>query len=217
MGHRSLGVSIRGQVTALVADYVNGPAGQHGHGESPRRRSTPNRRLAAVLAESGMSRKGFARAVCAVAGEMGYSAVRYDHVSVTRWLAGTVPRRDTAHAITVVLGRAVGRTVTLADIGLSPAAPRQADDRSACGPASWSAEVHQVRQRLNWLAEEIASLSRHLAIIGPQGIEEASRIPRNLLDLDLGYASDLRMLAQDFMIVTQIPQADRGAPHSWRW
>ena len=88
---------------------------------------------------------------------------------MTRWLGGTVPRRDTAHVMTVVLGRALGRTVTLADIGLAPATPSPAgaEERAGSIPPSWPQEFHQVRQRLNWLAEEIASLSRPLAAIGP--------------------------------------------------
>jgi hypothetical protein len=126
----------------------------------------PNRRLAAVLAGSGLSRGRFARAVCAAAAELGYGTVRYDHASVARWLGGTVPRRDTAQAITVVLGRAVGRTVTLPGIGLCPASPGTAGEPTAGIPPSWPAEVCQVRRRLDWLAEEIASLSRHLAVIG---------------------------------------------------
>lgn len=131
------------------------------------RAAVPNRRLAAVLAETGMARGAFARAVCQVAAELGYGPVRYDHASVARWLGGTVPRRDTAHAMTVVLGRVLGRPVTLADIGLAPAAPAAAEERAVTIPASWPQEVHQVRQRLAWLAEEIASLSRHLAVTGP--------------------------------------------------
>jgi hypothetical protein len=132
--------------------------------------AVPNRRLAAMLAETGMARKAFARSVCQVTADLGYGLVRYDHVSVTRWLGGTVPRRDTAHAMTVVLSRATGRTVTLADIGLAPGAPPQpgSGEHAAAIPASWPAEVRQVRQRLAWLAEEIASLSRHLAAIAPQ-------------------------------------------------
>jgi hypothetical protein len=132
-----------------------------------RARPGPNRRLAAVLAEAGLSRGRFARAVCAAAAELGYGTVRYDHASVSRWLGGRMPRRDTAQAITVVLGRTAGRVVTLADIGLSPARPGPAGEPAAGVPPSWPAEVCQVRRRLDWLAEEIASLSRHLAVIGP--------------------------------------------------
>jgi len=69
--------------------------------------------------------------------------------------------------MTVVLSRALGRTVTLADLGLAPAAPLGPEERAVSIPASWPQEFHQVRQRLDWLAEEIASLSRHLAAIGP--------------------------------------------------
>jgi len=84
------------------------------------RTAVPNRRLAAVLAETGMARRAFARAVCQVAAELGYGPVRYDHASVARWLGGTVPRRDIAQAMRVVLGRATGRPVTLAVIGATP-------------------------------------------------------------------------------------------------
>jgi len=55
------------------------------------RAAVPNRRLTAVLAESGLARNAFARAVRQVAAELGHGPVSYDHVSVTRWLAGTVP------------------------------------------------------------------------------------------------------------------------------
>jgi hypothetical protein len=138
-----------------------------GHGEG-RARPVPNRRLAGVLAEAGLSCGRFVGAVCAAAAELGYGMVRYDHASVARWLGGTVPRWDTAQAITAVLGRALGRVVTLADIGLSPASSGPAGEPTAGVPPSWPAEVCQVRRRLDWLAEEIASLSRHLAVLGPQ-------------------------------------------------
>lgn len=132
----------------------------------------PNQRLAAMLAESGMSRTRFARAVRQVCAEQG-TTVRYEHPSVSRWLSGVTPRRDTAHAMTIVFGRVLRRTVTLADIGLEPAAPapapEPADAQVTAAPASWPQEFHEVRARLNWLADEIAALSRSLAVTGPRG------------------------------------------------
>ncbi len=128
----------------------------------------PNRRLARLMAEAQLSRKAMARAVRRVSAELG-TPVATDHVAVGRWLNGTTPRRDTAHAITVVLGRALGRAVTLADIGLEPTtAPVRPDEAIVAAPQNWPAEIHELRHRLDWLAEEIASLSRTLAMVGGQ-------------------------------------------------
>jgi hypothetical protein len=84
--------------------------------------TTPNSALAAVVAESGMSRKRLARLVretCTMQGTPSSA----DHIAVSRWLAGMTPRPDTARALSAVLSAELGRTVTLADIGLVRAVP----------------------------------------------------------------------------------------------
>jgi tetratricopeptide (TPR) repeat protein len=78
----------------------------------------PNERFAAVLKESGLTHKAFARQVqAAIDAHNDIGSV--DHTAVTRWVGGTVPRPSTARHMTTVLSRRLGRTITLEDIGLT--------------------------------------------------------------------------------------------------
>ena len=52
---------------------------------------TPNRQLAALIAEAGFSHAGLARRVDQLGLEHGLD-LRYDKTSVTRWLRGQRPR-----------------------------------------------------------------------------------------------------------------------------
>lgn len=136
---------------------------------APAARRPDNRRLAHLMGEAFRSRKSFARAVHHVAAELG-TPIACDHVAVSRWLHGTTPRPATAHAITVTLGRALGRPVTLADIGLEPTPtdrPASAEQRATTMTQDWPADYHALRRHLDWLAEEIASVSRMLVTLGP--------------------------------------------------
>jgi tetratricopeptide (TPR) repeat protein len=78
----------------------------------------PNALLDALLDEAGMSRAGLAARVNRLGGDR-YS---YDHTSVGRWLAGQRPRGEVPVIIRSVLSDAVGRPLTLDDIGLGSAA-----------------------------------------------------------------------------------------------
>ncbi len=83
------------------------------------RRET-NRLLAAVMAEAEMSNKGLAARVRALALQGGHP-IAPDHVSVRRWLDGTLPRRRTADFIALALSAKLHRAVTPADLGLDGA------------------------------------------------------------------------------------------------
>jgi hypothetical protein len=88
-----------------------------------------NTLLDALLEESGMSRAGLATRVTQAAVAQG-SAPNYDHTSVGRWLAGQRPRGLVPIMICEVLGRAVGRNLSLEDIGMGAshgAAPGSVD------------------------------------------------------------------------------------------
>ena len=61
--------------------------------ERPAQR-TPNRQLAALIAEAGFSNAGLARRVDQLGLEHGLD-LRYDKTSVTRWLRGQQPRGTT--------------------------------------------------------------------------------------------------------------------------
>jgi transcriptional regulator with XRE-family HTH domain len=76
----------------------------------------PNSRLASLLAQAGLSRKAFARAVqmrAATAGDL----ISVDHTSVSRWLRGSSPRASTASHIIAVLTERLGHTISMLDAG----------------------------------------------------------------------------------------------------
>ncbi|MFH8803559.1 regulator [Streptomyces sp. NPDC017936] len=89
--------------------------------ERPAQR-TPNRQLAALIAEAGFSNAGLARRVDQLGLEHGLD-LRYDKTSVTRWLRGQQPRGTTPALIAEVFTRRLGRRLTTQDLGLDACAP----------------------------------------------------------------------------------------------
>ncbi|MFF6801701.1 regulator [Streptomyces sp. NPDC012616] len=89
--------------------------------ERPAQR-TPNRQLAALIAEAGFSNAGLARRVDQLGLEHGLD-LRYDKTSVTRWLRGQQPRGTTPALIAEVFTRRLGRRLSAQDLGLDACAP----------------------------------------------------------------------------------------------
>ncbi|MFJ4428436.1 hypothetical protein [Streptomyces bobili] len=87
---------------------------------------TPNQLLRDLIAESGLTYDGLAKAVRAVADECG-AALQTNKSAVEHWIAGAVPRGDTGRYLAVALSRRLGRLLTPADLGL-PAASDEADN-----------------------------------------------------------------------------------------
>jgi hypothetical protein len=83
---------------------------------------TPNRRLAALIAEAGFSHAGLAKRVDQLGLEHGLD-LRYDKTSVTRWLRGQQPRGTTPALIAEVFTRRLGRRLSAQDLGLDACAP----------------------------------------------------------------------------------------------
>ncbi|GHJ38113.1 regulator [Streptomyces sp. TS71-3] len=83
---------------------------------------TPNRQLAALIAEAGFSNAGLARRVDQLGIEHGLD-LRYDKTSVTRWLRGQQPRGTTPALIAEVFTRRLGRRLSAQDLGLDATAP----------------------------------------------------------------------------------------------
>ncbi|MFD9006431.1 regulator [Streptomyces sp. NPDC059582] len=83
---------------------------------------TPNRQLAALIAEAGFSNAGLARRVDQLGLEHGLD-LRYDKTSVTRWLRGQQPRGATPALIAEVFTRRLGRRLSAQDLGLDACAP----------------------------------------------------------------------------------------------
>ncbi|WP_267245511.1 regulator [Streptomyces sp. PR69] len=100
--------------------------------ERPSQR-TPNRQLAALIAEAGFSNAGLARRVDQLGLEHGLD-LRYDKTSVTRWLRGQQPRGTTPALIAEVFTRRLGRRLTAQDLGLDACAPVYAGLEFAATP-----------------------------------------------------------------------------------
>lgn len=82
----------------------------------------PNERLLSLIREAGCSNAGLARRVNVCAAERGLD-FRYDKTSVARWIRGQRPRGRAPEIIAEALGRKLGRTVTVQEIGMG--GPRQ--------------------------------------------------------------------------------------------
>ena len=78
----------------------------------------PNQKLASVMSDAGMSAKSLGRAVRQLSQKHG-RPVSCDHTSVSRWLAGTMPRESTAELIVQVLNARLGRVLTIAEVGFA--------------------------------------------------------------------------------------------------
>jgi transcriptional regulator with XRE-family HTH domain len=78
----------------------------------------PNERLQALIQEAGCSNAGLARRVN-VCGTEHNLDLRYDKTSVARWLRGQQPRGRAPAIIAEALGRKLGRTVSIDEIGMA--------------------------------------------------------------------------------------------------
>ncbi|MFI8851590.1 transcriptional regulator [Streptomyces sp. NPDC053499] len=83
----------------------------------------PNSQLDALLDQAGMSRAGLAARINRLGNQAGIT-LRYDHTAVARWLKGQRPRGRVPELICEILGRQLGRTLTLSDIGMDVTAAR---------------------------------------------------------------------------------------------
>ena len=81
-----------------------------------------NERLAEAMRRAGLSNKALARRIRAMSQRQG-TPIACDHTSVSRWLAGTVPRIQTARLIADVLTECVGAPVSLSELGLTASEP----------------------------------------------------------------------------------------------
>jgi hypothetical protein len=120
----------------------------------PQRPRGANLRLRAMMDEAGMSNKGLARRVADLARARGVAKIRCDHTSVLRWLSGEQPRPPAPELIAGVLGDAVGRPVTAAELGMSPSdlpadlglhLPTAWTDTVTISTALWRADVQRRR------------------------------------------------------------------------
>lgn len=78
----------------------------------------PNERLQQLIQEASCSNAGLARRVNLCGAEHGLD-LRYDKTSVARWLRGQQPRGQAPAVIAEALGRKLGRSVSVEEIGMA--------------------------------------------------------------------------------------------------
>ncbi|WP_034088949.1 efflux RND transporter permease subunit [Streptacidiphilus albus] len=78
----------------------------------------PNERLQSLIQEAGCSNAGLARRVNLCGAEHALD-LRYDKTSVARWLRGQQPRGQAPAVIAEAIGRKLGRSVSVDEIGMA--------------------------------------------------------------------------------------------------
>ncbi len=111
----------------------------------------PNRRLAAVMQEAGMSNKGLARRIVEATAAW-KEPLRADHNDVRKWLDGMVPRDPKPRVIAQVLSAKLGRPVSLEDIRLGEADASE-DDALVSEGLTYQAEPGQAVNLLHQLTD----------------------------------------------------------------
>lgn len=81
---------------------------------------TPNRQLAALLAEARWGNDQLARAVNRIGRSAGLE-LTYDHSAVSHWLKGVRPKPAVRPVVAEAFARRLGRPVTSQEAGFGPA------------------------------------------------------------------------------------------------
>lgn len=93
-------------------------------------RKVPNPGLRALLAQAGLTGEELARSVNHIGAETGLR-LRYRRASVSQWLSGVRPRPPVPELVAEALSRALGRPVTVDEVGLGPGGSQRG---AGCGP-----------------------------------------------------------------------------------
>lgn len=163
----------------------------------------PNSQLDVLLDQSGISRAGLAARVNRLGAERNIT-LRYDHTAVARWLKGQRPRGRVPELICEVLGARLGRTLTLADIGMNgPPGTRPAASAAlsgAAGDGEGSAALGRFVERaaVSWRSDEL-----HASGPGPALLTGAAAVapvwdwenPPD--DLDVSHRGEHEVSAED--------------------
>lgn len=136
-----------------------------------------NEKLAAAIAELGLSQARLAARVKSVADEHGVASLAsVGRSHITKWVGGVTPEPPAARILAETLSRGLGRLVTLADIGLAtdtepePQPPAWSDDTLTTLVTLGSTDMDLDRRRL--LANTVYS-TVGLALPAEQWFEQA--------------------------------------------
>lgn len=162
-------------------------------------KKAPNRLLAAVMVEAGVSNKGLAARVRVLAHRDGYP-VSSDHVSVRRWLDGSQPRERTSQYVALALGAKLGRQVTPADLGLATDTDyvHEAAINISCDPVEASQRAwrdvrnHLIRSRSDLSSRAVELYEKSWQLPQAPMLSQSSWLPDtpvSLEDVDLEWES----------------------------
>lgn len=89
----------------------------------------PNRRLAALMREAGLSNKGLAKRMKDLSAADGGEPIAPSHTNVEKWITGETrrPKARTCHVLVRVLSHVLGRPITLDDVGYGEVPAENAD------------------------------------------------------------------------------------------
>ncbi|GAB2553634.1 hypothetical protein [Nocardia heshunensis] len=145
-----------------------------------RRPKQPNRQLEELLEEAGGMRKPLARRVVERARGRGLT-LRYDHSSVSRWLAGEQPQSPGPELIAEVLTELLGRRITAAMCGMISSSDAASDlglefslslsDAVEAATALWRSDIEHrrfLRGTTYAVAVYPAASMRWLTLPGPE-------------------------------------------------
>ncbi|MGW0891786.1 hypothetical protein [Saccharopolyspora sp. NPDC002578] len=90
----------------------------------------PNRRLAALMSEAGLTNKGLAKRMSDLSKLDGSEPIAPSHTNVEKWLSGATrrPKARTCHVLVKVLSHVLGRPVTMDDVGYGEVSAENVDD-----------------------------------------------------------------------------------------
>ncbi|AXK36714.1 hypothetical protein DVA86_33305 [Streptomyces armeniacus] len=101
-----------------------------------------------LISAADWTYEALARAVNALGAENGVE-LRYDRTSVAHWLAGSLPRAPARAILSEAFSRRLGRPVSLADLGMGPAAPGGGEGAAQVPPGEAApGDAEQVVTRL---------------------------------------------------------------------
>ncbi|MEU9686168.1 hypothetical protein [Amycolatopsis japonica] len=115
------------------------------------REKHPNRHLAALMSEAGLSNKGLAVRMCELSKRDAGEPIAPSHTNVAKWLSGETrrPSDRSCHIMTKVLSQKLGRPVRLTDIGYEDSSVAPADS-TLDYPETISAAAASLMQLANY-------------------------------------------------------------------
>lgn len=107
----------------------------------------PNRRLAALMREAGTTNKGLAKRMADFSSADGGEPIAPTHTNVEKWLSGETrrPKARTCHVLVKVLSGALGRPVTVDEVGYGEV-PAEGVDSTLEYPETVSDSINTLTQ-----------------------------------------------------------------------